>query len=216
MVVYTLSEAAKATGLNRSTLFRAIRSGRISAARDEQGQWALDPAEVHRVYAPVASGDAYGAMALQQDAQTDAQVAALRAQLAEMRERLSDRDERLSETRVDRDAWREQAQRLALPSSLPAPKPERPMTWRRWLALTTLLAIVVTAAIVAATVLAISFALAERPADTVDRLAEPTLTGFYEAGAPGRSAHLARTDGGEAREIRMAPQSSSSRMFIAW
>jgi excisionase family DNA binding protein len=170
MVVYTLSEAAKATGLNRSTLFRAIRSGRISAARDEQGQWALDPAEVHRVYAPVASGDAsdgaaqHGAMALQQDAQTDAQVAALRAQLAEMRERLSDRDERLSETRADRDAWREQAQRLALPSPLPAPKPERPMTWWRWLALTTLLAIVVTAAIVAATVLAISFPLAERPA----------------------------------------------------
>jgi hypothetical protein len=81
---------------------------------------------------------------------------------------------------------------------------------------------VVTAAIVAATALAISFALAERPAsfgealvDTVDRLAEPASTGFRKAGAPSLSAHLARTDGGEAREIRMAPQPSSSRMFIA-
>jgi hypothetical protein len=51
-------------------------------------------------------------------------------------------------------------------------------------------------------VLAISFALAERPADTVDRVAEPALTGFYGAGAPGRSAHLARTSGGAACEIR--------------
>ena len=93
-----------------------------------------------------------------------------------------------------------------------------PPSWWRWLALTTLLAIVVTAAIVAATVLAILVALAERPAsvgealvDTVDRLAEPAR--FYRAGAPSRSAHLARTDG--EREIRVAPQPSSSRMFIA-
>jgi hypothetical protein len=33
----------------------------------------------------------------------------------------------LDEVRTERDAWREQAQRLALPSSEPA------MTWWRWL-----------------------------------------------------------------------------------
>jgi hypothetical protein len=35
----------------------------------------------------------------------------------------------LEDLRCDRDAWRDQAQRLALPK----PKPEQPMTWWRWL-----------------------------------------------------------------------------------
>jgi len=126
----------------------------------------------------------------------------------------------LADALSERDEWREAFKQQR---ALPPPQPARdPPSWWRWLALTTLLAIVVTAAMVAATALAISFALAERPAsfgealvDTVDRLAEPAPTGFREAGAPYRSAHLARTGGGEAREIRMAPQPSSSRMFIA-
>jgi hypothetical protein len=35
--------------------------------------------------------------------------------------------------RADRDAWREQAQRLTLPARKPDEKPaEKPMTWWRW------------------------------------------------------------------------------------
>jgi excisionase family DNA binding protein len=36
---YTLAEAAQATGLNRSTILRALKAGRISGARDEVGAW---------------------------------------------------------------------------------------------------------------------------------------------------------------------------------
>ena len=52
------------------------------------------------------------------------------------------------------------------------------MTWWRWLALTTLLAIVVTGAMVAARALAISFALAERPASFSDEPAVDRPIGF--------------------------------------
>ena len=49
---YTLAEAAQATGLNRSTLLRAIKSGRISGASDEVGAWRVEPVELHRVFPP--------------------------------------------------------------------------------------------------------------------------------------------------------------------
>src|SRR3954468_16461944 len=54
---YNLAEAGKAIGMSKSSVLRAIRRGAISASRDElTGGWAIDPAELHRVFAPVASG----------------------------------------------------------------------------------------------------------------------------------------------------------------
>ena len=49
---YTLAEAAQATGLNRSTILRAIKNGRISGVRDELGAWSVEPAELHRLFLP--------------------------------------------------------------------------------------------------------------------------------------------------------------------
>jgi predicted site-specific integrase-resolvase len=48
--MYNLASAAAATGVNRSTVLRAIKAGRLSAQRDEQGGWQIDPAELHRVF----------------------------------------------------------------------------------------------------------------------------------------------------------------------
>lgn len=52
---YTLGQAAKATGLSKPTISEAIKKGKISAVRNENGSFAIDPAELHRVYPPVAS-----------------------------------------------------------------------------------------------------------------------------------------------------------------
>ena len=41
--MHTLATAAKATGLNRSTVPRAIKSGKVSAAKDVHGEWQIDP-----------------------------------------------------------------------------------------------------------------------------------------------------------------------------
>lgn len=112
---YTLAEAAQACGVNRSTILRAIKSGRISGQRDELGAWSVEQVELHRVFPP-APAEATP-RAVPQDAQVDAQVAALLAQLAEMRSQ--------------RDAWQGIAERLT--SALPKPVPE-PTTApkRRW------------------------------------------------------------------------------------
>lgn len=49
-MVYTLGQAAKATGKGKSTILKAIKSGRISAKKSDIGDWEIDPAELHRVY----------------------------------------------------------------------------------------------------------------------------------------------------------------------
>jgi hypothetical protein len=36
----------------KSTVLRAIKAGRISGTKDEQGEWHVEPAELHRVYPP--------------------------------------------------------------------------------------------------------------------------------------------------------------------
>lgn len=53
---YSLNEAAAAVGKGRMTIQRAIKAGRISAARDERGAYRIDPAELHRVFPPASPG----------------------------------------------------------------------------------------------------------------------------------------------------------------
>src|SRR4051812_26903550 len=53
---YSLKQAADATGRTKPTLLRAIQTGKISAKKTEMGTWEIDPAELHRVYPPVAQG----------------------------------------------------------------------------------------------------------------------------------------------------------------
>lgn len=52
---YSLSEAAKATGKNKTTIQRAIKNGKISAAKGNSGSYEIDPSELHRVFPPVAT-----------------------------------------------------------------------------------------------------------------------------------------------------------------
>ena len=47
---YTLNGAAKATGKGKSTLHRAIKSGKLSARRTEEGSYLIDAAELARVF----------------------------------------------------------------------------------------------------------------------------------------------------------------------
>jgi len=108
--------------MNKTSILRAIKSGRITGARDELGQWHVEPVELHRVFPAVAEqrceGDATPRYALGGAVEANA-----RAALAE--QRLADLKALLEEMRTERDAWRDQAQRLALP------KPEHKLTWWR-------------------------------------------------------------------------------------
>ena len=87
--MYNLATAAAATGINRSTVLRAIKAGWLSAQRDETGGWQIDPAELHRVFPPLPAPATTATAATQRDAMADALVAELRAVVADLRQ---DRD----------------------------------------------------------------------------------------------------------------------------
>jgi len=50
----TLGQAAKETGVSKPTISKAINKGRISATKNEKGEYDIDPAELFRVF-PIAS-----------------------------------------------------------------------------------------------------------------------------------------------------------------
>src|SRR3954466_12386355 len=50
MAPVTLGQAARLTGLGKTTITRAIKAGKISATRREDGSYEIDPSELSRVY----------------------------------------------------------------------------------------------------------------------------------------------------------------------
>ena len=56
----TLGEAARAAGISKASVVRAIKSGRLSAPRREDGTYSIEPSELLRVYP--ATGVAAGPM----------------------------------------------------------------------------------------------------------------------------------------------------------
>ena len=144
---YTLAQAARAIGRNKTSVLRAIKSGKISAIRDEAtGGWLIEPAELHRLYPPAAdavptAGDAVlrngGALehggdsaersdgAATRNGYAAAETAALRGQLDQ------ERTERLRE-RADKNAVIDDLRRR-----LDAAEEERRTTLRQLTALLT-------------------------------------------------------------------------------
>jgi hypothetical protein len=50
MTALTTQQAAELTGKNRTTIWRACKAGRLSAARSEDGDFLIEPVELERVY----------------------------------------------------------------------------------------------------------------------------------------------------------------------
>ena len=48
--MFSLAQAAKATGKSRPTIARAIKNGKLSASRADDGSYEIDPAELARVF----------------------------------------------------------------------------------------------------------------------------------------------------------------------
>ena len=129
---YTLGEAAKATGMSKAAISRAIKNGTLSAAKQDNGSFKIDPAELHRVYPPVPteqfSKEPNGTLS---NGELNAEIRELKAKLEASTQRLADRDEVIDDLRTRLDAEAEerrktQAQLTALLTD------QRPKERRRW------------------------------------------------------------------------------------
>lgn len=106
----SLTQAAKIAGKSKSTINRAIKSGKLSAMRRDDGSYSIDRAELARAFQiGTPSGSEWVSAAppteLSRTATLEAENAALRAALD--RERHA-----LDEARADRDAWKQHATAL--------------------------------------------------------------------------------------------------------
>ena len=115
----SLSQAAKLTCKSKSTINRAIKNGKISATRHEDGTYSIDPSELARAFdvEPIDGSK-------RRDAEPDEtrlleRISALEAMLNREREISADLKE-------DRDRWRQQANALLTDQRPMAP------TKRRW------------------------------------------------------------------------------------
>src|SRR3954454_5096757 len=85
-MVYSLKQAGEATGRSKPSILRAIQTGKISGKKNEMGAWEIDPAELHRVYPPVAAG--VTSTVTPDAGETSVAIMLLRAELAAKDERL--------------------------------------------------------------------------------------------------------------------------------
>ena len=117
-MVYTLGTAAKATGKSKATISKAIKTGRISAIKDESGAFRIEPSELHRVYPPTSTFEEIdtqtdtGEHREQVNTEDRSLIRELQARLEAANERLSDKEAVISDLKEDRDRWRQQATAL--------------------------------------------------------------------------------------------------------
>lgn len=104
---YTLGQAAKATGKAKGTISNAVKQGRLSASKNDKGEYEIDVSELHRVYSPVQQTSKMNDVA---PPQNTTEIDALNAQVAML-------TDMLERERANADEWRKQAQTLALTST---------------------------------------------------------------------------------------------------
>lgn len=123
----SLTQAAKITGKSKSTINRAIKSGKLSATRHDDGTYSINVAELHRAF-PRGTHDGADWIDTQppenptKTALLEAEIAALKDARERDRETREQDREIIADLRKDRDAWKQQA------TALLAAPPKR----RRW------------------------------------------------------------------------------------
>lgn len=113
MAYLTLGEAARAAGVSKATISKALANGRVSYVEKTTAGYQIDPAELFRVFPPKRLNPV-----VSEHVETPVNTTAVSALEVELLR------QQLEDVRADRDAWRDQAQRLLLagPTTVPVKK----------------------------------------------------------------------------------------------
>ena len=138
-VLLSASQAAKQVGKSVPTITRAIKNGKLSATKTDNGGYQIDPAELFRVWPAVSSGathekgNATGKMLDNEPPKSNDVTGVLEAEVKALRQRLEDHQAMLADLREDRDHWRDQAKAQTVLLTNQAQPPEAPGEARRGL-----------------------------------------------------------------------------------
>ncbi len=155
MPTFNISAAARAVGTSRASIQRAIKSGRLSATTNEQGERVIDLSELLRVFGPLKQGEQASMDASMDGEQRDTPSMAVHEQvlIEVLREHLDDAREQLQQAQQEKarllamlegeQAARRELEIKLLPAPVPPPKPAPPSHRRVWLLLILLVALLV-------------------------------------------------------------------------
>jgi hypothetical protein len=138
---YTLGQAAKAVGMSKTSILRSIKAGRISAGRNELGQWAIEPCELHRVYPPLTDENDTGNASVERAVtgcdtiivQANARASLLEQRISDLRTILDDMRTQRDDFREQRDAWQRQAEASQRALTDQREKVATAQSWWGWL-----------------------------------------------------------------------------------
>ena len=129
----TLSQAAKHVGINKATLSRYIKQGKISAVKQEDGSYHIDPSELDRLRELMGADTRDVTPHIQPSSMGE--IALLRELLAEKDRTMAEKDRTMAEKDrmiqnllQERDEWREQCKKQLV--LLPSGTPQKKRWWR--------------------------------------------------------------------------------------
>ncbi len=97
-MMLTLGQAAKETGKAKATISKAIKSGKISATKNDRGGYDIDPAELFRVY-PANSNQTVNETPKSERQETPSELVELRAKVNSLQEQSKQAQETVEDLR---------------------------------------------------------------------------------------------------------------------
>jgi protein-arginine kinase activator protein McsA len=122
-MAYTLGQAAKACGKSKSTLSKAVKAGKISVSKNDDGSFSIEPVELFRVF-PAVSETRQGEQKqvkstpneIGGNTEKDMELIELRIKLEAAQERIKivekAAQDRIRILEQDKEDWKQQATRL--------------------------------------------------------------------------------------------------------
>ena len=124
----TLGEASKETGVQKSTLSKALKSGKLSYFEKTSAGYKIEPSELFRIYPRKPQGTVSDTVGSERPDTPEMNPDFIRLQVEVEQLR-----ERLTETQEQRDKWQAQAMQLALPKPETAATGQGSVTrWVLW------------------------------------------------------------------------------------
>jgi hypothetical protein len=106
---HTAGTAAKVVGKTKSTITKAIASGKLSAIKNDNGAWEIDASELYRVYPPTP----LETVEIKQN-DTLKEMGGNSKEIETLERLLKAAEEQIYDLKTDRDEWRKQANQLLL------------------------------------------------------------------------------------------------------
>lgn len=118
----SLNKAAEAAGVSKSTIGRALKSGKLSGQRTDEG-WSIDPAELFRVFPQEPSGKSHRTTPDPPAGQDVVELEVLRVKVAMLEDQLGRERETVDDLRARLDRAEERVLALTAQAGLGTGKP---------------------------------------------------------------------------------------------